>query len=273
MSSDSPDRAAPTSGPSSGPLDPPGSGGITRRTFLRFGAGGLVLAVAGRWPLSGCSGEPIEPERDEPDPGPPYAAAVILAVPQLCGGCGRCALTCSALHGDGPGAAHALVGPDPVYGQVQFSHPYWYAATCHMCPRTQEGDELLTPDCVACCPRGAARIAEPGHPRYGDSRVRYIDPARCIGCGQCLSRCPYGHPLLEDGLARKCDLCLGRFPSPPCIEACPSRALRLVTPWAEQVADPFDWTEPSPAAAAAAALMATAGTARAGPRRSARGVR
>ncbi|MBM4319166.1 MAG: hypothetical protein FJ125_04210, partial [Deltaproteobacteria bacterium] len=195
--------------------------------------------------LPSCSGEPIPPRkpdpRPEPDPGLAHAIGVILSVPALCGGCGRCALACSALHGDGPGASQALVGPDPLYQQLQFSGPYWQAATCHQCPQTWEESKLLTPACVASCPRGAARIAASGHPLYGDSRVRYIETERCIGCGLCREHCPYQHPLLIGGRAAKCDLCLGRFPRPPCVEACPSRALRFVSPWADEVAIPYDW--------------------------------
>ncbi len=200
----------------------------SRRAFLRGGAGGALVVVAGGRLLGGC----VESG---------WARGVIVADPALCGACGRCAITCSALRGWAPGAARARVGPDASYQAHQFADAAWAAATCHMCPEIDGDGGLAEPACVANCPVGAARIAEPGHAAYGDSRVRYVDTEDCIGCGTCVAVCPHDHPFLFHGTSSKCDLCLGEYDSPPCVEACPSSALVYLEVWSDRPPRPFPW--------------------------------
>jgi anaerobic dimethyl sulfoxide reductase subunit B (iron-sulfur subunit) len=168
---------------------------------------------------------------------------MIVADPALCGGCRRCAITCSSLRFDAPGPARALVDSDRIYQREVFRGPYWHAATCHMCPEIYVDGAMTEPTCVAVCPTGAAQIAPTGHPLYGDSRIRVIEVDHCIGCGRCVRSCPYEHPLLVDGRSRKCDLCLGRFDEPPCVEACPATALRLIDYYATEPPRPFPWEQ------------------------------
>ncbi len=194
-----------------------------------------MLAVAGV--TSGC--------------GPHEQWGVILSDPRLCGACSRCAITCSALNAGGPGVAQALVGPEGPYQQRQFDDGRWYAATCRMCPVIIEDGHQTSPACVTSCQVGAAQIASGGHPVFGDERVRFIDQDRCIGCGSCAVACPVSHPLLEDGVARKCDLCIGRWGSPPCVDACPSFALRYFPAWCADVPGPFPWQIEQPQGGAA----------------------
>jgi Fe-S-cluster-containing dehydrogenase component len=205
--------------------NPPCSPCLTRRCFVQAAGSGLLLAVAGVG--AGC--------------GDHSTWGVILSDPRLCGACSRCAITCSALNAGGPGVAHALVGPERHYQAQQFDHARWYAATCRMCPVIMEGDRQVSPACVANCEVGAAQIAPPGDPVFGDERVRFIDPDRCIGCGRCAATCPHSHPLLEDGVARKCELCIGRWGSPPCVDACPSSALHYFPEWRGEVPTLFAW--------------------------------
>ena len=205
---------------------------LDRRTFLRCGAGGVALVVAG--PLCPACGDGGGPP-DTP-PGDPLASAVILSDPALCAGCGRCALTCSSLHDASP-----LVTPDAPWRTAGAASPSGLAATCRMCPRVSEDGALVTPACVAVCPTGAARITAADDPVYGSARLRVIDSDRCDGCGACVDACPYSHPLLDGGLARKCDLCIDRAQVPPCVAACPSSALRHLSPWTDRVPRPFPW--------------------------------
>jgi Fe-S-cluster-containing hydrogenase component 2 len=202
--------------------------GVTRRSFIQASAGSLLLVVGGGWLSLGCSGQ-----------APTWR--MILSDPALCGACRRCAITCSSLRAGGPGAARGLCDPDRIYQAVSLVNDHWYAATCRMCPELRRGTKLLAPTCVSMCPPGAAQIAQPGHPLYGDSGVRFIDPSKCVGCGACVSTCPYSHPLLFDGKATKCDLCLGRSESPPCVDACPASALHYLDYWTETVPRPFPW--------------------------------
>ena len=202
--------------------------GITRRGFIQAGAGGLLLVVAGGWLSTGCAGQ-----------APTWR--MILSDPALCGACRRCAITCSSLRAGGPCATRGLNDPDRIYQAVSFETARWYAATCHMCPEVRRGDELAAPKCVAACVPGAAQIAPLGHPLYGDSGVRFIDASKCVGCGACVRACPYSHPLMFEGKAAKCDLCIGRSEIPPCVEGCPASALRYLDYWTETAPRPFPW--------------------------------
>ena len=73
------------------------------------------------------------------------------------------------------------------------------------------------------CPTGA--ITRP----LGTFQVA-IDKQTCIGCGNCVRRCPWGNiravpydaPSGERiNLATKCDLCIGREDGPACVQMCP----------------------------------------------------
>jgi Fe-S-cluster-containing dehydrogenase component len=208
---------------------------ITRRQLLCSTGNNLIVLVSTRvaW---GCGGQ----DRDAREDGR-YAQALILCDPALCAACGLCAITCSSLNAGGPSGSSALVSPDAAYQERLFDNAGWYAATCRMCPEIVEDGQMISPSCVASCPQGAAQIAAEGDAVYGDSRVRFIDPELCIGCGSCVDSCPHGHPLLEEGKARKCDLCLGRWDFPPCVDACPCSALVYVSPWSDEPPRPFDW--------------------------------
>jgi CRP-like cAMP-binding protein/Fe-S-cluster-containing hydrogenase component 2 len=108
--------------------------------------------------------------------------------------------------------------------------------------------QCLYPECVSACNQGALEWDEAG---------RLFVNEKCQGCGRCALACPYGAiemvrvtPTPKQGLLgrllsgllgseidsreseqlahpEKCDLCRG-YPSPACIEACPTGALQLV---------------------------------------------
>jgi Fe-S-cluster-containing hydrogenase component 2/CRP-like cAMP-binding protein len=85
----------------------------------------------------------------------------------------------------------------------------------------------LDPVCMIGCPTGA--ISRP----LGTSEV-VIDARTCIGCQNCVNRCPwdniqtvpYDSPATGTriDLASKCDLCIGREDGPACVQMCPHGA-------------------------------------------------
>jgi len=80
--------------------------------------------------------------------------------------------------------------------------------------------------CISVCPTAAI------HRHEADGPV-LIEQDRCIGCKFCLVVCPFGLiDVSSDGKVMvKCDLCIERIKAgqePACVEACPTRALKLV---------------------------------------------
>ena len=80
--------------------------------------------------------------------------------------------------------------------------------------------------CITVCPSGAIY-------RQGAESPVLINPDLCIGCKFCLMVCPFGViAVSRDGkVVTKCDLCIVRTEAgqePACVEACPTRALKLV---------------------------------------------
>jgi len=73
------------------------------------------------------------------------------------------------------------------------------------------------PFCVKGCVIGAIS--------RGDDGVVRIDAEKCTGCGLCAGVCPYDVIVIGDGKAVKCELCSGH---PRCVEACPTKALRIM---------------------------------------------
>ena len=83
-------------------------------------------------------------------------------------------------------------------------------------------------DCVTVCPTGAS------YKRPEDGIV-LVDQEKCMGCNYCAWACPYGARELdrEDGVMKKCTLCIDRIyddalpeaeRQPACVLTCPTHA-------------------------------------------------
>lgn len=120
----------------------------------------------------------------------------LYAIPDLCTGCNRCVLACSALK-EGkfmPSRARIQIN------NITFNG-YSVPSICFQCPK---------PDCQKACPEDAIY--------KNDDDIVLIDRERCTGCGECVDACPYGMiEQDENEMAYKCDYCGG---DPSCVKQC-----------------------------------------------------
>jgi len=136
-----------------------------------------------------------------------YAMAIDL---DRCVGCGACVLACKSEWGVSAGHRRNWVipiGPEGSFPDRVEST--FYVGLCMHCDQ---------PPCVPVCPTGATLKDDKG-------RV-LVDDALCIGCGYCVSACPYGARYIHPDRKKvdKCDFCRDRIDAgvdqPSCVQAC-----------------------------------------------------
>jgi Fe-S-cluster-containing hydrogenase component 2/CRP-like cAMP-binding protein len=142
------------------------------------------------------------------DSGLIHGESVLLIDLNLCTRCDDCVRACADAH-DGT--------PRFVREGAKFRH-FGVPSACYHCS---------DPVCMIGCPTGA--ITRP----LGTLEVA-IDRNTCIGCGNCVRRCPwdniravpYDSPTVGGPIqvATKCDLCVGRAAGPACVQMCPHGA-------------------------------------------------
>lgn len=139
------------------------------------------------------------------DTGLIHGESVLLIDLSTCTRCDDCVRGCAETHGG-----------TPRFIREGNKFRAWSIPTsCYQC---------TDPVCMIGCPTGA--ITRP----LGTLEVT-INKDTCIGCSNCVRRCPWGNiievpfasPTLnrEIDLATKCDLCLGRPQGPACVQSCP----------------------------------------------------
>ena len=185
-----------------------------------------------------------------PGRGEQYAFAVDL---DACSGCKACVSACHSLNGLDANETWRDVGL--IHGGSAAA-PYQQTITtaCHHC---------TDPGCLNGCPVQAyEKDALTGI-------VRHLDD-QCIGCQYCVLKCPYDVPKYNErlGIVRKCDLCHSRLAvgeAPACAQACPTRAIRIVTIAAESAGTHFlaaaptaDYTRPTTSYVSARMIPANA---------------
>jgi Fe-S-cluster-containing dehydrogenase component len=147
-----------------------------------------------------------------PGPGQQLAFEVDL---DRCSGCKACVAACHALNGLDEDEAWRSVGL--LQGGTSTLPVLQHVTTaCHHC---------LDPACLYGCPVHAYEK----DPVTGI--VKHLDD-QCIGCQYCIFKCPYDAPKYNQrrGIVRKCDMCSDRLVSgeaPACVQACPTRAIRI----------------------------------------------
>ena len=139
------------------------------------------------------------------DTGLIHGESVLLIDLSTCTRCDDCVRACAETHGN-----------VPRFIREGNKFRTWSITTsCYQC---------TDPVCMIGCPTGA--ITRP----LGTLEVT-INKDTCIGCHNCVKRCPWGNiievpyssPALnrQIDLATKCDLCLGRPAGPACVQMCP----------------------------------------------------
>jgi Fe-S-cluster-containing hydrogenase component 2 len=146
------------------------------------------------------------------DTGLIHGESVLLIDLTTCTRCDDCVQACADTHGGTPRFIREGVK----------LRDYVVPTACYQC---------TDPVCMIGCPTGA--ITRP----LGTLEVT-INKDTCIGCGNCVSKCPwknitpvpYDSPTLGKhiDLATKCDLCLGRAAGPACVQMCPHGAAMRV---------------------------------------------
>lgn len=146
----------------------------------------------------------------------------VIADPDRCIACGTCMAACIMKHDvKGDIAAPRL--------NVVVASDTTAPVACHHC---------VDAPCAAACPTGAL------YPDASHTRVA-VDESKCIGCRSCVMACPFGAATVATvevpvkmgdlligartkAFAVKCDLCVDRAGGPACVEACPTKGLRVV---------------------------------------------
>jgi len=167
------------------------------------------------------------------------ATNVLIIDESLCIGCDNCEKACAETHG---GITRLNRRKGPTLAEVHIPE------SCRHCEQ---------PHCMKDCPPNAIRRAESGEVFINDS---------CIGCGNCVTNCPYdvislsydapAKPNLLSWLvfgtgsgpgqeedfhvseaakkkgkkATKCDACVGQKGGPACVSACPTGAAMRIGP-------------------------------------------
>lgn len=153
----------------------------------------------------------------------------------LCVGCRSCELACNTQNDLGrmpdeifegrPAEDARALAPD-VFTYVTFHQ--WEADPSTAAFGKVQCMHCIEPACVSSCPVNALRKTAEG-PVVWDGNL-------CLGCRYCMMACPFLVPRFEwrarNPRVRKCDMCYARQLEgrpPACVEACPTKALRVGT--------------------------------------------
>jgi Fe-S-cluster-containing hydrogenase component 2 len=180
---------------------------ITRREFVA--GAGTVIALGAVSGLAACAPAATQKAGQATREGP-SGSALILHDPNVCAGCGVCSLMCGFSHEKEYG--HSLARNELV------RDPFNAAYTFHVCR------QCASPACYAACPKKDSALC------IDEAGVKYVNVAKCVGCGSCSGACPFTPPRVNvhpvKKVAFKCDLCRDRDNGPICVEYCTMHALR-----------------------------------------------
>ncbi len=191
----------------------------TRREFMKLTGKGLagVGLSSSMLRLFDCTKAQADSGQVKVYPNSEYVLVVNAA---RCTGCQRCETNCtlvndgkawpflSRIHARdkfqfGASVSENYLEDDGVFGNWSID-----PETCHQCENAP---------CMVACPVGAI---------YPDplTGVRLLDQDVCIGCGACVTACPWKMPRIDPskGKSTKCIACGA------CVAGCPTSALKMV---------------------------------------------
>ena len=146
-------------------------------------------------------------------------AKAIMVNIEKCLACKSCEIACALAHSES-GVLEEAITEQPRPRRrvtVEAAGEFGVPMQCRHCEDAP---------CITVCPTKAI------HREQAESPV-LINPDLCIGCKFCIMVCPFGViDISRNGKAvTKCDLCIERTQAgqePACVEACPTKALKLV---------------------------------------------
>lgn len=131
-----------------------------------------------------------------------------------CIGCQACSVACRAEHKVSEEVHRLQVRIEGPKGEFPNLRMDFKRQSCVMCDAAP---------CVPVCPTGASYMNEDG--------VNMMDAEKCVGCGYCITACPYDARYLDPktGAADKCTFCyetrIKTGEKPACVSVCPTSAL------------------------------------------------
>lgn len=145
--------------------------------------------------------------------------AIIVDI-EKCLACKSCEIACALMHSKSK-VLEAAVAESPRPQRMVAVEPADEFAVPIQCRHCE------APLCIEICPTGAIQ-------RQSEESPVTVDQELCIGCKLCMLICPFGVLRIgQEGRAIiKCDMCLERMENgqePACVEACPTKTLRLVS--------------------------------------------
>ena len=139
-----------------------------------------------------------------------------------CTGCKTCEMSCKDFNDLSTGITFRKV-LEATLGETVRDESGVITTTCISYPVSLSCNHCDSPICMAKCPQGAIS-------KDPDTGFVSNDLEKCIGCGTCVTACPYGAPTVDEEQKKsvKCTQCGDRVAEgkqPICVEACPVRAL------------------------------------------------
>lgn len=193
----------------------------TRRQFLKISGKSLagLTITASMLSLFGCTQQQVEKE-EVTTWALPQGLLVVNAA--KCTGCLRCEINCTMVN---DGKVSSYISRVKTMRNLYFNTDgakglsagdfTFFPDTCRQCK---------DPACGNACPQKAI-VADP------TTGARVVDQEKCIGCGACVTACPWHMPTVdpETKKSTKCISCGS------CAQGCPTGALSII-PWEDVAA-------------------------------------